>query len=136
LSLPLETIKLTASFKLRGLIPESLFSTYSEILNSLAKYASTRRITGFRRLKAEKPSFKKLVIMLDDCLFSLDLEGWEASIATENGRIKLRSLYGTYREKFREARPGQAWLLKREDEFYLKVIFSKIVEIVEPMGKQ
>jgi|GEM_PF-5261548 hypothetical protein len=28
LSLPLETVKLTASFKLSGLIPESLFSTY------------------------------------------------------------------------------------------------------------
>jgi hypothetical protein len=44
--------------------------------------------------------------MLDDYFFSLDLEGWEASIATENGRIKLRPLYGTYHEKVREARPG------------------------------
>jgi hypothetical protein len=35
--------------------------------------------------KAEKPFFKKQVIMLDDRLFSLNLEGWEASIAVEGG---------------------------------------------------
>jgi hypothetical protein len=28
----LETVKLTASFKLDGLIPESLFATYREVL--------------------------------------------------------------------------------------------------------
>jgi hypothetical protein len=31
----LETVKLTASFKLDGLIPESLFSTYREVLGRL-----------------------------------------------------------------------------------------------------
>jgi len=30
---------------------------------------------------------------------------------------------------------GQAWLVKRENGFYLKVVFSKTVELVEPNGK-
>jgi len=127
----LETVKLTASFKLDGSISESLFSTYREVLGRLLDYAWAKGITSFKRLKAEKyhrlraeyprltshyiytacqmvcsiyrsfrklkrkglvkaerPTFKKHVIMLDDHLLSLDLEGWEASIATGEGRIK------------------------------------------------
>jgi len=154
----LETVKLTASFKLDGLIPESLFSTYREVLGRLLDYAWAGRITSFKRLKAEKyhelraeyprlpshyiytacqmacsiyrsfrklrkrglakaekPFFKKRVIMLDDHLFSLDLEGWEASIATGEGRITLKLLHGTYHERFRVMRAGQAWLVKGGD---------------------
>jgi putative transposase len=175
---PLETVKLTASFKLNGSIPESLFSTYREVLGQLLDYAWAEGITSFKRLKAEKyhelrakypslpshyiytacqmacsiyksfrklkkrglakaekPVFKKQVIMLDDHLFSLDLEGWEASIAVENGRVKLKLLHGTYHEKFKEMRIGQAWLVKSEDGFYLKVVFSKTVELVESNGR-
>jgi len=51
---PLETVKLTASFKLDGLIPETLFSTYREILEELLNCAWEKGITGFERLKAEK----------------------------------------------------------------------------------
>jgi putative transposase len=86
-------------------------------------------------VRAEKPIFKKQVIMLDDHLFSLNLESWEASIAAENGRIKLKLLHGTYHEKFREMNVGQAWLVKREGGLYLKVVFSKTVKLAEPDGK-
>jgi putative transposase len=173
----LETVKLTASFKLDGLISESLFSTYREVLGRLLDYAWAERITSFKRLKAEKyhelraeyprlpshyiytacqmacsiyrsfrklrkrglakaekPVFKKRVIMLDDHLFSLDLEGWEASIATGDGRITLKLLHGTYHEKFRGMRVGQAWLVKGGDGIYLKVVFSKAVEVVGSNG--
>jgi len=34
--------------------------------------------------------------MLDDHLLSVDLENWQASIAAESGRIKLKLLHGTY----------------------------------------
>jgi hypothetical protein len=40
--------------------------------------------------------------MLDDHMFRLNLESWEASIAVEGGRIKLELLHGTYHEKFKE----------------------------------
>jgi putative transposase len=73
--------------------------------------------------------------MLDDHLFSLDLEGWEASIAVESGRVKLKLLHGTYHEKFKEMRIGQAWLVKSENGFYLKAVFSKTVELVESNGR-
>jgi putative transposase len=52
--MPLETVKLTASFKLDGLISESLFSTYREVLGRLLDYAWAERITSFKRLRAEK----------------------------------------------------------------------------------
>jgi len=171
---PLETVKLTASFKLDGSFPESLFSTYREVLGQLLDYAWAKGITSFERLKAEKyyelrarypslpshyiytacqmacsiyksfrklkrrgvakaerPAFKKQVVMLDDHLFSLDLEGWEASIAVEGGRVRVRLLHGTYHEKFKGMRVGQAWLVKRGSDLYLKVVFSKVVEVTE-----
>ena len=176
--MPLETVKLTAGFKLDGPLPESLFSTYREIVNHLLDYAWAKGITSFKRLKAEKygelrmkypslpshyiytacqmacsicksfrklkrrglvkaekPFFKKQVVMLDDHLFSLDFESWETSIAVENGRVKLKLLHGTYHEKFKEMKIGQAWLVKSEDGFYLKVAFSKAVELAELNGR-
>ena len=51
-------------------------------------YRSFRKLRKRGLAKAEKPVFKKRVIMLDDHLLSLDLEGWEASIVTGEGRIK------------------------------------------------
>jgi hypothetical protein len=54
LKMPFETVKLTASFKLDGLIPESLFSTYREVLGRLLDYAWAKGVTSFKRLKAEK----------------------------------------------------------------------------------
>jgi len=141
--MPLETVKLTASFKLDGQLPESLFSTYREILNRLLDYAWAEGITSFKRLRAEKynelrtkypslpshyvytacqmacsiyksfrklkrrgsaraekPFFKKQVVMLDDHLFSVDLENWEASIATESGRINLKLLTPRARQAY------------------------------------
>jgi putative transposase len=52
--MPLETVKLTASFKLNGSIPEGLFSTYREVLDQLLDHACAKGITSFKRLKAEK----------------------------------------------------------------------------------
>jgi putative transposase len=171
---PLETVKLTAGFKLKGSIPESLFSMYGEVLNQLLDFACAKGITSFKRLKAEKyhemrtkypslpshyiytacqmacsiyksfrklkkrglakaerPFFKKQVIMLDDHLFSLNLERWEASIATEHGRIRVKLLHGTYHEKFKGMKAGEAWIVRKNNEFYLNVCFSKNVELME-----
>ena len=176
--MPLETVKLTASFKLNGSIPESLFSTYREVLSQLLDYAWAKGVTSFKRLKTEKyhelrakypslpshyiytacqmacsiyksfrklkkrglakvekPLFKKQVIMLDDHLFSLDLKDWETSIAVQGGRAKLKLLHGTYHDRFKEMQMGQAWLVKSEDGFYLKVVFSKTVELMESNGR-
>ncbi|MGC8936643.1 MAG: hypothetical protein ACP5KV_04680 [Candidatus Methanomethylicaceae archaeon] len=71
--------------------------------------------------------------MLDDHLFSIDLEKWKASIATENGRIELKLLHGRY-EKFKGMRVGEAWLVRRADCCYLKAV-SKTVEVQEPNGE-
>jgi len=173
-----QTVRLTASFKVSGPVPEGLFSTYQEILTGLLEYAVGKGITSFKRLKAgkyqelrekyldlpshylytacqmacsvyksfrklkrrglvktEKPTFKRQVVMLDDHLFSLDPESWEASIATEKGRVGLKLLHGTYHEKFRGMKVGQAWLVKTGDGYYLKVVFSKTVETAEQNGK-
>ncbi|MEG9193950.1 MAG: transposase [Candidatus Methanoglobus sp.] len=92
-------------------------------------YRSFRKLRRKGLAKAEKPVFKKQVVMLDDHLFSLNLESWEASIAVEGGRVKLKLLHGTYHEKFKEMKIGQAWLVKREDGLHLKAVFSKVVEV-------
>jgi putative transposase len=68
--------------------------------------------------------------MLDDHLLSLNLEGWEASTATGEGRTTLKLLHGTYHEKFRGMKVGQAWLVKTCGGFYLSVVFSRTVEVV------
>ncbi len=77
--------------------------------------------------KAEKPLFKKQVVMLDGHLFSINPEGWKASIATGRGRVELKLLHGTYHEKFKSMKAGQAWLLKARDGLSLKAVFSKTV---------
>ena len=176
--MPLETVKLTANFKLNSSVPEDLFTAYLEIVSELLDHAQAREITGFKRLKSEKyhelrakhpslpshsiytacqmtcsiyksfrklkrrgmakadkPFFKKPVIMLDNHLFSINLESWEASIATMRGRVTFKLLHGTYHEKFKGMRVGQAWLVRRMDGCYPKVVFSKTVELTEPNGK-
>ncbi len=50
----LETVKLTARFKLDGKIDEGLFGTYKGIVNELLDYAYSKGITSFKRLKSEK----------------------------------------------------------------------------------
>ena len=50
----LETIRLTARFKLNGEVDESLFEVFRAIVNGLLSYAHSRGITSFKRLKAEK----------------------------------------------------------------------------------
>jgi len=54
LKVSLETVKLTASFKLDASVPESLFSTYREFLGQLLDHAWAEGVTSFKRLKAEK----------------------------------------------------------------------------------
>jgi len=98
-------------------------------------YRSFRKLKRRRLAKAEKPFFKRQVVMLDDHLFRVDFENWETSIATESGRIKLKLLHGTYHEKLEDMRIGQAWLVKRENSLYLKIVFSKIIELMEPNNK-
>jgi len=50
----LETVRLTAKFKLDGEVDESLFETYRSIVNELLNYAHSKGITSFKRLKSEK----------------------------------------------------------------------------------
>jgi len=41
----------------------------------------------------------------------------------------------TYHKKFEDMRIGQAWLVKRGNSLYLEIVFSKIVELLEPNDK-
>lgn len=50
----LDTVKLRASFKIDGSIPEGLFSTYKEILNYLLSYACEKGITSIKKLRSGK----------------------------------------------------------------------------------
>ena len=98
-------------------------------------YKSFRKLKRKGRVKHDKPVFKRESILLDDHLFTLNLEKWEVSIATPNGRVKFRALHGTYHEKFRDMRLGQAWLIKRDGRLWLKAVFRKVVQLREPNGR-
>ena len=175
-----EMIKLTANFKLEGDSSrvKPLFSTFISIVNELLEFAHEHRITGFKRLKAnkyyelrrkfpnlpshyiytacqmacsiyksfrklkrrgrvkhDKPFFKRESILLDDHLFTLNLEKWEVTIATSCGRVKFKVLHGSYHEKFRDMKLAQAWLVKRDGRLWLKAVFRKVVELREPNGR-
>ena len=94
-------------------------------------YKSFRKLKRKGKVKSDKPQFRKDVIMLDDHLLKLEMEKWTVRLSTPKGRIELKLLHGKYREKFKDWRIGQAWLVKRDYGIYLNVVFSKNVEIKE-----
>jgi len=77
--------------------------------------------------------FKRDVVMLDDHLFSINLDDWIVSISTPNGRAKLKLLHGNYHERFKGWKVGQAWLIRKDDNRFLNVVFRKEVEIGMPI---
>ncbi len=132
-----QRLKSEKYYELRGRYPNlPSHYIYTACQMACSTYKSFRKLKRRGLAKAEKPFFRRQVIMLDDHLFSINLEAWEASIATENGRVKLKLLHGSYHEKFKGMKAGQAWLVKKgKDGLYLKAVFSKTVELVEPDGK-
>ena len=182
--MPVEEIKLTASFKVdltdvdEVIISDiyRLFKDYRRIVNELIEYAHSHRTTSFISLhrakyrelrqryptlpshyidtacrltastyesfiemkkmgmcEKEKPTFKRRTIWLDRQLFKLDVEGWRASIAVHGGRwVTLRLLHGRYHDKFKDMKPGEAWLVLRDDgNLYLNVAFRRAVTLPE-----
>jgi len=171
--MPLETIKLTAQFKLKEFPNEliNLFSIYKDIVNYLVSYAYNNKITSFYRLKKEtykqlrekypklpshylytacqmataiyksyrkrlsrgkakgKPIFRKDVIMLDDHLFKIDIDAGIIKLSTPIGRIKLEYFPSKYHEKFKDWKVGQGWLIKKDNDYYINIVFSKNVEL-------
>ena len=81
----------------------------------------------------EKPIFKGRAIWLDSTLFKLDIEGWRVSIIVHGGRwVTLRLLHGRYHDKFKGMKPGEAWLVLRDDgNLYLNVVFRQAVMLPE-----
>jgi putative transposase len=81
----------------------------------------------------ERPIFKGRAIWLDSTLFKLDIEGWRVSIIVHGGRwVTLRLLHGRYHDKFKGMKPGEAWLVLRDDgSLYLNVVFRRAVVLPE-----
>ncbi len=103
--------------------------TYTACQMACSIYKSFRKLERKGKVKADKPQFKRNVVMLDDHLFRLDLENWTVKIFMPSGRFDFKLLHGEYHEKFKEWKVGQAWLVKRGDYVYLNVVFSKNIEI-------
>ena len=131
---------ITSFYRLRKETYESLREQYPE-LPSHYIYTACQMATSIyksyrkrkRRGKANgKPVFKKQVIMLDDQLFKLDLDGGFVKLSTPSGRLELEFYRAKYHEKFRGWKIGQAWLVKNPKGVFLHVVFSKEVEVREP----
>ncbi len=97
-------------------------------------YRSFRKHKRRGKVRKERPRFRGSVLMLDDHLFRLDLERWEARISTPRGRLAFRLMHGDYHERFKSAKVGQAWIVRRGDEYYLKAVFRFDVELRELDG--
>ena len=105
-------------------LPSHYHYTACQMASSIYKNYRKRK----RRGKADgKPVFKRDAIMLDDHLFKLDLEKGIIKLSTPNGRISLEFYPAEYHERFKGWKVRQAWLVKRGDEIYLNVVFSKSV---------
>jgi len=98
-------------------------------------YKSFRKLKRRCKVKRNMPVFKRESMLLDDHLFTLNLEKWEVTIATSCGRVRFKVLHGSYHEKFRDMKLGQAWLIRRNGELWLKAVFRKCAELKEPNGR-
>ncbi|MCA6212752.1 IS200/IS605 family element transposase accessory protein TnpB [Thermococcus bergensis] len=109
-------------------LPSHYIYTACQMATSIYKSYRKRKRKG----KANgKPVFKKKVIMLDDHLFKLDIEGGFIKLSTPSRRLELEFYRAKYHEKFREWKIGQAWLVKNPKGVFLHVVFSKEVEVRE-----
>jgi putative transposase len=96
-------------------------------------YESFIELKKMGRCEKEKPIFKGRAIWLDSKLFKLDIEGWRVSIIVHGGRwVTLRLLHGRYHDKFKGMKPGEAWLVLRDDGIlYLNVVFRQTIVLPE-----
>ncbi|MCA6212978.1 IS200/IS605 family element transposase accessory protein TnpB [Thermococcus bergensis] len=110
-------------------LPSHYLYTACQMVTSIHKSYRKRK----RRGKANgKPVFKKQVIMLDDHLFKLDLDGGFVKLSTPGGRLELEFYPAKYHEKFRGWKIGQAWLVKNSKGSFINIVFSEEVEVREP----
>jgi len=116
-------------------LPSHYIYTACQMVCSI--YKSFRKLKRRGKVEADEPRFRKDVIMLDDHLFKLNLNGWIVNISAPCGRVKLKLLHGKYHERFKNWRVGQAWLVKRNNGLFLNVVFRKEVklrEVVDVIG--
>jgi len=114
-------------------LPSHYVYTACQMAASIYRSFRKRRRRG--KVRRERPEFRGSVLMLDDHLFGLDLERWEARISTPKGRLAFRLMHGPYHERFKRGRVGQAWVVRRGPEYYLKVVFRFEVELRELDGR-
>ncbi|MCD6189712.1 MAG: transposase, partial [Thermococcus sp.] len=110
-------------------LPSHYLYTACQMAASIYKSYRKRKRKG----KANgRPVFKKEAIMLDDHLFTLDLEKGVIKLSTPSGRVSLEFYPAKHHEKFGDWKVGQAWLVKTLKGVFINVVFSKEVEIKEP----
>ncbi|ASI99764.1 RNA-guided endonuclease InsQ/TnpB family protein [Thermococcus celer] len=130
---------ITSFYRLKKETYKSLRKEYPELPShylytacqmATAIYKSYRKRNKKGKAKG-RPVFRKEVIMLDDHLFKLDLDGKIIKLSTPNGRISLEFYPARYHEKFRGWKVGQAWLVKTPKGVFVNVVFSTEVEVGE-----
>jgi putative transposase len=95
-------------------------------------YESFIELKKLGMCERERPVFRKRAIWLDRQLFKFNVEDWKVSIMVHGGRwVALRLLHGRYHDKFKNMKPGEAWLVLKEDSLYLHVAFRQAVVLPE-----
>jgi putative transposase len=98
---------------------------------------------GFRKrkrrgeAKGDKPTFKRVAILLHKKIFTLDMDRWVLSLSTggKGERRRIRLFHTPYHEKFKGMKQREAYLVRRGNEYYINISFIKEVEVKEPDGK-
>jgi putative transposase len=123
--------------ELRGKYPD-LNSMYipDAMRMALGIYSNFRKRQRRGKTKVDKPVFKKNAILLHRRLFKLDLNSWRFKLTIGEGkRIGANLYHSPYHLKFRDMRQREAYLVKRNNGYFLNVSFIKNVELREPNGK-
>ncbi|EHP89123.1 RNA-guided endonuclease InsQ/TnpB family protein [Methanotorris formicicus] len=109
-------------------LPSHYLYTACQMATSIFKSWRKRHRKG---KASKKPDFKGSVIMLDDHLFKLDLDKGLARISTPYGRVEVELYSSDYHKKFKDWKVGQAWIVRKKNDYYLNVVFSKNILIKE-----
>jgi len=103
---------------------------------ALAIYNNFKKRQKRRKTKVDKPAFKKNAILLHRRLFKLDLNSWRFKLTIGKGkRVEANLYHSPYHLKFRNMKQREAYLVKRNNGYFLNVSFIKDVELREPNGK-
>ncbi|NJE09235.1 transposase [Thermococcus sp. M39] len=112
-------------------MPSHYVHTACQLASAIMTDYFARKAQG----KAKKrPQFRANSILLDDHLFKVDFENNTVRLLTNNGPVLLEFSPTKHLQKFLNGdwKLGQAFLVKKDEDVFVNVVFTKDLKIREP----